>query len=82
MTRDIHFRVVARDGSARCGELRLGGRRVDTPAFMPVGTRAAVRAVDPMELRASGTRIIVSNTFHLMLRPGSELVRAHGACTG
>ena len=45
---------------------------------MPVGTRATVRAVDPAELRASGTRILVSNTFHLMLRPGSELVRAHG----
>ena len=72
------FRVVARDGRGRCGELRLGERRVDTPAFMPVGTRATVRGVDPAELRASGTRIIVSNTFHLMLRPGSELVRAHG----
>ena len=72
------FRVLARDASARLGELRLGERRVDTPAFMPVGTRATVRAVDPEELRASGTRIIVSNTFHLMLRPGSELVHAHG----
>ena len=45
---------------------------------MPVGTRAAVRAADPDELRASGTQIIVCNTFHLMLRPGAELVRAHG----
>ena len=73
------FRVLARDGNARCGELRLGGRPpVETPAFMPVGTRAAVRAVDPEELRASGTRIIVSNTFHLMLRPGADRVRAHG----
>ena len=73
------FRVLAQDGNARCGELRLGDRRpVDTPAFMPVGTRAAVRAVDPAELRATGTRIIVGNTFHLMLRPGSERVRAHG----
>ena len=78
MTHGNQFRVVARDGSARCGELRLGARRVDTPAFMPVGTRGTVRAVDPAELRESGTRIIVSNTFHLMLRPGSELVHAHG----
>ena len=72
------FRVVARAGAARCGELSLRERRVDTPAFMPVGTRATVRAVDPAELHASGTRILVSNTFHLMLRPGAELVRAHG----
>ncbi len=72
------FQVVARDGGARCGELRLGGRRVDTPAFMPVGTRATVKAVDPGELRANGTQMIVANTFHLMLRPGGEVVREHG----
>ena len=72
------FRVVARDGRARRGEMNLNGRRVDTPAFMPVGTRGTVKAADPDELRTSGTQIIVSNTFHLMLRPGSELVRAHG----
>ena len=74
----LRFTVSARDGAARRGELNVRGRRVDTPAFMPVGTRAAVRAADPDELRASGTQIIVSNTFHLMLRPGTELVRAHG----
>ena len=72
------FRVVARDGGARRGEMNLNGRRVDTPAFIPVGTRGTVKAADPDELRTSGTQIIVSNTFHLMLRPGSELVRAHG----
>ena len=72
------FRVVACDGAARCGELALRERRVDTPAFMPVGTRATVRAVDPADLRASGARMLVSNTFHLMLRPGPEIVRAHG----
>ena len=72
------FRIVARDGAARCGTLDLGGRRVDTPAFMPVGTRGTVKAVDPQELRSSGTRIIVSNTFHLMLRPGAAVVREHG----
>ena len=72
------FRLLARDGAARSGELDLGGRRVDTPAFMPVGTRGTVKAVDPVDLHANGTRIIVANTFHLMLRPGAELVRAHG----
>ena len=72
------FRLLARDGAARRGELDLRGRRVDTPAFMPVGTRGTVRGVDPMELHASATRIIVANTFHLMLRPGAELVRALG----
>ena len=72
------FRVAARDGNARRGELRLGGREVETPAFMPVGTRATVKAADPEELRASGARMLVANTFHLMLRPGPEVVRAHG----
>ena len=72
------FRVVAWDGGGRCGELGLGARRVDTPAFMPVGTRATVKAMDPEDLCASGTQIIVANTFHLMLRPGSVVVRRHG----
>ena len=74
----LRFRVSERDGAARRGTLHVRGRRVDTPAFMPVGTRATVRAADPGELRASGAQIIVSNTFHLMLRPGAELVRALG----
>ena len=72
------FRIVARDAQARCGELRLGERVVDTPAFMPVGTRATVKAVTPDELRTAGVRMLVSNTFHLMLRPGPEIVRRHG----
>ena len=73
------FQVVARDGRGRCGALRLGGREVvDTPAFMPVGTRATVKAMTPEELCASGAGMIVANTFHLMLRPGEEVVRAHG----
>ena len=72
------FRVVAQDGRGRYGELRAGAQVVDTPAFMPVGTRATVKAVTPDELRAGGTRMIVANTFHLMLRPGEGLVRAHG----
>ena len=73
----FRFRVSARDGAARCATLRVRGRRVATPAFMPVGTRATVKALDPDELRASGARIIVANTFHLMLRPGPGLVRSH-----
>ena len=74
----LRFRVSARDGAARRGTLHVRGRRVCTPAFMPVGTRATVKAADPDELRASGAQIIVSNTFHLMLRPGAEVVREHG----
>ncbi len=72
------FEVTARDGAGRCGTLRLGARVVETPAFMPVGTHATVKAMAPDELHACGARMVVGNTFHLMLRPGVEVVRAHG----
>jgi len=51
---------------------------VETPAFMPVGTGGAVRTVAPEEVAESGARVILGNTFHLMLRPGTEVVKAHG----
>lgn len=76
------FEVTARDGAGRCGTLRLGARVVETPAFMPVGTHATVKAMAPDELRACGARMVVGNTFHLMLRPGVEVVRAHGGLHG
>ena len=83
--RDARRRVPGRGPGRRRAVRRAPARRAAAgrnPGFMPVGTRATVKAVDPGELRASGTRILVSNTFHLMLRPGSERVRAHGGCTG
>jgi queuine tRNA-ribosyltransferase len=74
----MRFTVLASDGAARRGRLELARGTVETPAFMPVGTYASVKAMDPAELRAVGSDIILSNTFHLMLRPGVEVIAAHG----
>ena len=74
----MRFSVHARDGSARCGSLEFVRGKVDTPAFMPVGTHGTVKAMTPEELVTSGAQIILGNTFHLMLRPGVEIIRRHG----
>ncbi|MEJ2360295.1 MAG: tRNA guanosine(34) transglycosylase Tgt [Gammaproteobacteria bacterium] len=66
------------DGQARRGQLSFARGVVETPAFMPVGTYGTVKAMTPEELTASGAQIILGNTFHLMLRPGTAIVRAHG----
>ena len=74
----MKFAVHSTDGSARCGTLSLAHGEVETPVFMPVGTYGAVKAVSPAELEANGTRILLGNTFHLWLRPGLEVIAAHG----
>jgi queuine tRNA-ribosyltransferase len=74
----VKFTVQAVDGAARCGRLELARGAVETPAFMPVGTYGTVKGVTPEELVACGAEIVLANTFHLMLRPGPEIVRAHG----
>jgi queuine tRNA-ribosyltransferase len=74
----MRFTVTHRDGAARRGVLELGHGRVDTPAFMPVGTYGAVKAVSPAELRELGAQIVLGNTFHLWLRPGLEVIERHG----
>ena len=71
------FEIVARDGQGRCGRLTLAHGTVDTPAFMPVGTYGAVKTLSPADLRATGAQILLSNTFHLWLRPGLEVIEAH-----
>ena len=73
----MKFTVTARDGAARRGTLELAHGRVDTPAFMPVGTYGAVKAMSPEELRAVGAQIVLGNTFHLWLRPGLEVIGKH-----
>jgi len=73
-----HFEVVATDGAARAGVLRTVHGEVPTPAFMPVGTRAAVRALDPDEVRTAGASILLGNAYHLHFRPGEELVEELG----
>jgi queuine tRNA-ribosyltransferase len=72
------FTVTGRDGAARTGVLRTAHGEVETPAFMPVGTDASVRACHPAEVRQAGARIILANAYHLALRPGIELVERAG----
>jgi queuine tRNA-ribosyltransferase len=72
------FAVHARDGAARLGSLLTAHGVVETPAFMPVGTYGTVKAMTPEELEGLGAQIILGNTFHLLLRPGPEIIAAHG----
>ena len=78
MDSPLEFDVLAIDGAARRGRVRLPRGEFQTPAFMPVGTYGTVKAMTPEELREVGAEIILGNTFHLLLRPGAELIRAHG----
>ncbi|HEY3207559.1 MAG TPA: tRNA guanosine(34) transglycosylase Tgt [Gaiellaceae bacterium] len=72
------FAVTATDGAARAGVLTTAHGDVPTPAFMPVGTKGTVKAVDPAELRALGASIVLGNTYHLYFRPGAELIAELG----
>ena len=74
----MEFSVLATAGAARRGRLTLAHGAVETPVFMPVGTYAAVKAMSPAELHGIGAQIILGNTFHLWLRPGTDVVAAHG----
>jgi queuine tRNA-ribosyltransferase len=74
----VTWTLEARDGQARAGWLDTPHGRVRTPAFLPVGTRAAVKAVDSNDLAQVGAEIVLSNTYHLMLRPGSSLISRLG----
>lgn len=74
--------ILATDGAARRGRLTLRHGTVETPAFMPVGTYGTVKAMTPEELTGLGAEIVLGNTFHLMLRPGKEIVAEHGGLHG
>ena len=71
------FELIAQDGAARLARLTLPHGSVDTPAFMPVGTYGAVKGMTPEELEGLGAQIVLGNTFHLMLRPGPEIIGLH-----
>jgi queuine tRNA-ribosyltransferase len=75
---DVDFRIIARDGNARTGILSTRHGEIRTPAFMPVGTAATVKAMMPESVRLTGADIVLSNTYHLMLRPGAERVARLG----
>lgn len=74
----MKFEIVATDGLARTGRLHLAHGSVETPTFMPVGTYGAVKAMSPDDVKEVGAQIVLGNTFHLWLRPGVEVIRAHG----
>jgi queuine tRNA-ribosyltransferase len=73
----MKFSLLSTDGAARRGRLTFPRGVVETPAFMPVGTYGTVKAMTPEELTGIGAQIILGNTFHLMLRPGMDVIRAH-----
>jgi queuine tRNA-ribosyltransferase len=74
----MKFSLMANHGTARRGRLEFRRGTVETPAFMPVGTYGTVKAMTPESVRETGAEIILGNTFHLMLRPGVEVISAHG----
>jgi queuine tRNA-ribosyltransferase len=74
----MQFKVSATDGAARRGVLETAHGNIDTPAFMPVGTYGAVKGMSPVEVRELGAQIVLGNTFHLWLRPGLDVIGAHG----
>jgi queuine tRNA-ribosyltransferase len=72
------FELIRTDGVARLGRMRTARGSVDTPAFMPVATQGTVKSLTPADLTAAGAQIVLANTYHLLLRPGPELVRELG----
>lgn len=78
MTPPVRFTVTSGDGAARAGVLETPHGPVETPGFMPVGTRGTVRALDVRDLEEAGARMVLANTYHLMLRPGVDRIEALG----
>jgi len=74
----MKYQLITTDGLARRGKMIFERGVVETPAFMPVGTYGTVKAMTPEEVQASGAQIILGNTFHLMLRPGTTIIKQHG----
>jgi queuine tRNA-ribosyltransferase len=74
----LEFEIMARDGAARLGRFATAHGIIETPVFMPVGTAATVKAMTPEGVAATGARIVLANTYHLMLRPGAERIAALG----
>ena len=78
MTAPVRFTLLGTDGAARRGRIATPHGAIDTPAFMPVATQGSVKSLGPDDLRAAGAQIVLANTYHLLLRPGHELVRDMG----
>lgn len=78
----MKFQTYNSDGAARRGQLKFERGTIETPAFMPVGTQGTVKSVSPEEVKDLGAEIILGNTFHLMLKPGMDVIKAHGTLHG
>ncbi len=78
----FEFALTAQSGRARCATFATPHGTVQTPMFMPVGTQGTVKGISPQELTEVGSQIVLANTYHLLLRPGPELVAAHGGLPG
>src|SRR5690606_33850525 len=78
----LNLELMATDGQARRGRITLNHGVVETPIFMPVGTYGSVKAMLPHELKEIGAQIVLGNTFHLWLRPGTEVMQKHGGLHG
>lgn len=74
----LRFEILNVCGAARRGRMHFPRGTIETPAFMPVGTYGTVKTLNPEQILASGAQIVLGNTFHLMLRPGTEVIKAHG----
>ena len=75
----MKFELITKESQARRGRITFpSGSVVNTPAFMPIGTCGTVKAMTPEEVKSTGAEIILGNTFHLLLRPGTEIIKAHG----
>ena len=75
------FKILHTYGKARVGELKTAHGKVDTPVFMPVGTLGSVKGIFPSDLKRAGVQIILGNTYHLMQRPGENLIKKNGGVT-
>ena len=72
---NISFELITQDEKARLGKIHTSKRQVDTPAFIPVGTQGTVKGVFVDDILKTGTQIILGNTYHLLLRPGTEILK-------
>ena len=76
--KDFAFKVLVNDKYSRCGLIETNNGNIQTPAFMPVGTQATVKACTINDIKKTGSEIILSNTYHLMIRPGVERIKRVG----
>ena len=76
--KEFAFKVLKRDKFARCGIIETHRGKIHTPAFMPVGTQATVKACRIEDIKKTGSEIILSNTYHLMIRPGVDRIKSAG----